>query len=178
MPRATGGAAATLRALTLPGRRRAPARGSRCIRTAVAPRSGGSRCTDETAGSQRCWASRPTPHSWSMAEPAPKPVSAHRQSRGAEGGCSVRGGRGSGSGPQRRRGVGMAGSGRTSIVRVDSLPQVSLDQYGVWSTEHNWAGRREGRAGTLGIRPGHLIPWTWTALSLYDDTETTTTCHP
>lgn len=73
---------------------------------------------------------------------------------------------------------GVAGSGRTSIVRVDSLPQVSLDQDGVWSTEHNWAGRREGRAGTLGIRPGRLIPWTWTALSLYDDTETTTTCHP
>lgn len=48
-------------------------------------------CTDENTESQPCWASRPTPHSWRVAEPAPKPVSACRRSRRAEGRCSARG---------------------------------------------------------------------------------------
>lgn len=47
--------------------------------------------------------------------------------------------------------MGWRGGGRTSVVRVDSLPQVSLDQDGVWSAEHDWAGRREARANA-----GHL----------------------
>lgn len=111
----------------------------RCVSVFSSPR------TEEKTKSQRCWATQPTSHSWAWQSPAHKPRSTCHQSRRASDGRGCYEG-------SRTHHRGGGEDGRTSSLRVNSLPQVPLDEDRVWSTQGDCAEKERRGSRHVGQR--------------------------